>query len=209
MNNRPKRNDQHRVTMYTRSPAPKEAQFHTRPPIDGSTRRVWREPAYREEEDYYEEERYVRPARTREKPYIHPFLPIGIILLSLVLLWFGINALFSWWQVMQDDWHYGRPRTYQVDAVVGHHDSAAHPSHFIALNLRGAIEVIECPGGDCMHAKIYTGPSLLGQGQDLVPVTLHFADTDGDGKPDMVMTVQSATIIYHNTGVDGFTPPKE
>src|SRR6266487_4661311 len=47
-----------------------------------------------------------------------------------------------------DIWHYGYPRTYQTDAVVGHGDSLAHPSHFIAINLDGHLEVIELSGGD-------------------------------------------------------------
>ncbi len=33
------------------------------------------------------------------------------------------------------------PRTFQVDAVVGHNDSATNPSHFIAMNLNGRIEM--------------------------------------------------------------------
>src|SRR5207302_7178556 len=57
----------------------------------------------------------------------------------------------GWWTRYQDDLHYGYPRTYQTDARVGHND-AAMPSHFIALNLHGHLEVIECPGADCTKA---------------------------------------------------------
>ena len=55
------------------------------------------------------------------------------------------------------------------DAVVGHNDSPANPSHFIALNLNRHIVIIELPGADPSKAKIYTGPILLGDGQDLTP----------------------------------------
>ncbi|HET8846357.1 MAG TPA: hypothetical protein VFN35_33150, partial [Ktedonobacteraceae bacterium] len=48
---------------------------------------------------------------------------------------------------------YGTPRTFQIDAVVGHHDGPAHPSHFEGLNLNGQIEVIELHGGDPSHTQ--------------------------------------------------------
>ena len=80
------------------------------------------------------------------------------------LVWLALSWLVPWWQVTRDDLVYGRPRTFQVDAVVGHGDSAAHPSHFLVLNLSRQIEVIEFPGGDSAHAKIYTGPTLIGVG---------------------------------------------
>jgi hypothetical protein len=106
----------------------------------------------------------------------------------------------NWWQITQDDWHYGRPRTYQVDQVVGHNDSPQNPSHFIAINLRRQVEVIEFPGGDATHAKIYMGPLLLGPEQDLAPVTLTFKDVNGDGKIDMIVNVQGSHFIFLNTG---------
>src|SRR5215469_16870910 len=81
---------------------------------------------------------------------------------------------------MKDDLHYGRPRTFQIDAVVGQNDSASNPSHFIALNLNGRIEVIEFPGGDASKARIYLGPQLYGSGQDLIPVTLSFVDVNAN-----------------------------
>jgi len=105
---------------------------------------------------------------------------------------------FQWWQVEQDDWHYGRPRTSQVDAVVGHTDSPTSPSHFLALTLSRHIEVIEFPGGDATHARVYLGPTLIGEGEDLAVVTLRFKDVNGDGKPDMIVSVQDSTIIFLN-----------
>jgi len=106
--------------------------------------------------------------------------------------------LVNWWQVTQDDWHYGRPRTFQTDMVVGHNDSAGSPSHFIAINFNRRIEIIEFPGGDISHAKLYLGPSLFGDGEDLAVVTLSFKDVNGDGKPDMIINVANTHIIYLN-----------
>jgi len=67
------------------------------------------------------------------------FLGIGMI--AMLALWALLTLAVSWWSVKWDDIQYGRPRTFQVDAVVGHNDSATNPSHFIAMNLNGRIEM--------------------------------------------------------------------
>lgn len=141
------------------------------------------------------------------KRKLHPLLWPGLAMLIMFFGWISLSALGSWWQTTQDDWHFGRPRTYQIDAVVGHSDSASNPSHFIAINLNRHIEVIEIPGGDASHAQIYIGPTLLGDKQDLTPVTLSFSDVNGDGKPDMIMHILDQTIIFLNDGKK-FTSPK-
>ena len=89
---------------------------------------------------------------------------------------------------------------------MGHADSVAHPSHFIALNLNGHIDVIELPGGDATHARIYTGPQLFGDNAMLTPVTLSFKDVNGDGKPDLLLHVQDQTIVFLNDGTQFKTP---
>jgi hypothetical protein len=122
----------------------------------------------------------------------------GIAAIIMIIGWIAFSALASWWQVTQDDWHYGRPRTFQTNAVVGHNDSAANPTHFIAINLNRHIEIIEIPGGDAAKSKMYAGPILIGQGQDLTPVTLDFKDVNGDGKPDMIVNVQDSHFVYIN-----------
>lgn len=122
----------------------------------------------------------------------------GIAMFIMILGWLVFSALGSWWQTTQDDWHYGRPRTFQVDQVVGHNDSAATPSHFIAMNLNRHILIIEIPGGDPSKTRMFSGPTLLGPGQDLTPVTLTFRDVNGDGKPDMIVNIQDTHVIYLN-----------
>lgn len=119
----------------------------------------------------------------------------GGMMLTLVVLLLGqlvLTGITTIW----NDWHYGRPRTFQIDAVVGHGDSIAHPSHFIALNLRGRIEIIELPAGDPTRARIYSGPQLYGSGADLVPVTLQFSGPTRT--PDMVILFQGTQVIFHN-----------
>jgi hypothetical protein len=128
----------------------------------------------------------------------HWLVFIGIAMFIMIIGWIAFNALGSWWQTTQDDWHYGRPRTFQTDAVVGHNDSLSNPSHFIAVNLNRHILIIELPGGDSSKARIYSGPILIGPGQDLAPVTLTFQDVNGDGSLDMIVNVQDAHFVYIN-----------
>ncbi len=123
---------------------------------------------------------------------------VGAAMLIMLIGWIALSSLSSWWQVTTDDWHYGRPRTFQTDVVVGHNDSTANPSHFIALNLQRHVEVIEMPGGDASKAKIYTGPVLIGQGQDLAVVTLSFKDVNGDNKPDLIVNIQDSRFVFIN-----------
>lgn len=128
----------------------------------------------------------------------HPLTYIGLTVLIAVVAFVVISSFLRWWNGYQDDLHYGRPRTFQCDVRVGHND-AHTPSHFIALNLHRHIEVIEFPGGDATKAHVYPGPTLIGDGQDLTPVTLTFKDVNGDGKLDMLVHIGTeTTIVYLN-----------
>lgn len=133
------------------------------------------------------------------------FLGLGMCLTLVV--WIGGNLLLTWWQGYQVNQHYGSPRIFQCDAVVGHQDSPTHPSHFIALNLHGQIEVFELPGGDGTAVKVYAAPVLMGPNQDQAVVTLSFEDVNGDGKPDMIVAVQDTRFVFLNTGT-AFRPSK-
>ena len=136
------------------------------------------------------------------------WLPVMVAaIVVMVLGWCIVNAVLGWWQVTQDDLRYGRPRTYQTDQVVGHNDSVAHPSHFIAINLNRHVEVIEFPGGDASHARVYMGPILVGNGQDLAPVTLTFKDLNNDRRPDMIINVQDSHFVFINDP-DQFRAPR-
>jgi hypothetical protein len=140
------------------------------------------------------------PRSTRRLPKMQRLLLIGVgigMILAVLLTLVG-QLLIGWIGTTLDDLHYGRPRTYQVDAVVGHNDSATHPSHFIALNLAGQVEVIEFPAGDAARAKIYLGPHLYGANADLVPVTVQFVDIYHDHLPEMVVQVQGEQVIFSN-----------
>jgi hypothetical protein len=135
----------------------------------------------------------------------HPLLYLGVGMIAMLALWTLLTSAISWWNTTWDDLHYGRPRTFQTDALVGHNETTGTPSHFIAINLNGRIEIIEFPGGDGSKARIYLGPQLYGTGDDLIPVTLSFADVNGDHLPDMIIHFQSSRIVFINDQ-GGFRP---
>jgi hypothetical protein len=141
------------------------------------------------------------PRQHRQRlPRFHWLVWVGLAMLVMLVGWYALTALGTWWQTTHDDWQYGRLRTFQIDANVGH-GTASHPdSHFIAQNLNRKIIVIEIPGDDPTYARIYLGPTLIGPGEDLTPVTLSFADVNGDGKLDMIIHVSDSQFIFLNTG---------
>ena len=137
-----------------------------------------------------------RPRRRRP----HWMLRLGLALSLVFLSWLLLTEAATWTQQALDTLHYGYPRTYQTDAVVGHGDSPTHPSHFIALNLDGHLEVIELAGGNPAHVHIYVGPTLTGPEAAQVPVTIMFQDVNGDGKPDLLLLFNGIQVVYLNTG---------
>ncbi len=88
----------------------------------------------------------VQPTKRLKRTRFHWLVFVGLAMLVMIIGWLTFSALSSWWSTTQDDWHYGRVRTWQGDAVVGHGDSTTNPSHFIAVNLNGQVLVIEIPG---------------------------------------------------------------
>ncbi len=144
-------------------------------------------------------------ARRRSLGKVHPLFYLGGGMVAMLILWMILSVVSGWFTAAWDDLQYGRPRTFQIDARVGHNEQAGTPSHFIALNLNGHIEIIEFPGGDASHARVYIGPQLYGSQADLTPVTLTFADVNGDHKLDMIVNFQGSHIVYINSQ-GGFRP---
>lgn len=134
------------------------------------------------------------PGRRR----LHPLFFIGASMLAMLLLSIGITQALAWGTNVLNGWRYGYPRTFQIDAVVSHRDSSSMPSHFLAINLHGLVEVIEWPGGDSAHARIFLGPQIFGPNSDLEPVVLRFADLNGDHLPDMILEIQGSRIVFIN-----------
>lgn len=152
-----------------------------------------------------EKQRSRKLPRSRQR--YHPLLLLGIGMLLTLTLWVTAAQLFSWGASALNTLRYGYPRTFQIDAVVGHQDSSRSPSHFLAVNLHGRIQVVEWPGGDASHARIYLGPQLLSPGSDQLPVTLRFVDVTGDHLLDMVIEVEGSRVVFINDA-GSFRPPK-
>ena len=139
-----------------------------------------------------------RPPRRRSRHW-SVYLVTGMATMTALVI--SLSSLGSWWQHVQDDWTYGMPRTYQTEAVVGHnHDSRAHPSHFLAVNLKGHLEVFELPAGDPTKVRVFLGPTIVGTGADQVVVTISFADLDHDGTPDLILHYGESEEVFSNKG---------
>jgi hypothetical protein len=124
----------------------------------------------------------------------------GAILMTIG--WFLITLLMNWVTVTLDDLHYGRPRTYQTDADIGH----GGISHFTAENVNGQIYIMEIVEGDPKKSSLLTGPQLAGGGADLLPVTITFKDVNNDGYPEMIVFVNGQPMETFTNSKDGFKP---
>ena len=141
-----------------------------------------------------------KPHRARHNSSFrpHPLLLLGLGMMAMLLLWIVLSAAWNWGTITWDDLHYGRPRTYQVDAWVGHNEQTGHPSHFIVLNLNRRIEIIEIAGGDPAHTRIYPGPQLYKAQSELIPVTVRFTTSHGKKYPNMTVLFGDSQVIYLN-----------
>lgn len=106
------------------------------------------------------------------------------------------------WQNWRDSATYGYPRTFHLNADVGHGDPNHRTSHFIALNNNGNLEVIELPGGDpaTYPPRLYKIATLTGSGADLVVLTVSVSDVNGDGRLDLIASYSGAEVILFNDG---------
>ena len=134
------------------------------------------------------------------KRSMHWLLYVGVGMIAALALWLIFSSLLAWGIRKYNDIAYGYPRYYQTDAVVGHNDSPAHPSHFIAQNLHGQVIVIELPGGNPTKSYDYVGPTMNASGDDLIPITLSFIDVHHNGKPDMFIHFQDHEFYFCNDG---------
>jgi hypothetical protein len=134
------------------------------------------------------------PPRRRRRAY-HPLVYLGVGMVASVVCPMDFLWIHGIWMNVQ----YGYPRSFQVDARVGHNDDIT-PSHFSALNLAGHLSIVEYPGGDASKALVYVGPVLFTDNQGETPITLEFRDVTGDGKPDMLIHVGDMTIVFVNDG---------
>jgi len=155
-----------------------------------------------------EEPQALRPKRKRRG--WHPLWYLGLGMIVMLVLWVGLSWLMNWWYTTQNDMTYTKAfRTFSVDYAVGHNnDSSANPSHFIVQNDKRHIIILELPADDASKTVIYTGPQLIGDGQERTPVTISFSLNAQTGRYDMVLHVQDQTYVFTNNGKK-FVPPQQ
>ena len=143
----------------------------------------------------------LRPQTEAPQRRYHWLVPTGIIMIITIACYLLLYGGVVGGRLVYNNLTYGSgTRTSQIDAVVGDHDSATSPTHFIALNLHGTIDIVEFPSGDVTHAKVYPGPHLLWSNADRAVVTLEVKDVNGDQKPDVVIHVWGDTdLLFHQT----------
>ena len=129
--------------------------------------------------------------------------------ISAILLIALIGGLFL--QAHSDDLHYGSPRTFQIDVVVGHGRQYSSSQPLYCRQPQSSSYRVELPAGNPAGAESYIVPYyILGPGSDQAPVTLEFRDVTGDGKPDMIIHIhlqaQEQTFVFVNDGTR-FRPP--
>lgn len=136
-----------------------------------------------------------KPKKTRVVGYRRFFLARTLVISGLLLLFLALgimvfSAFASWWQRHNDDVTYGMPRTFQTDEYVGHGDSPDHPNHFIAVSIKGVVEVVEINTQNIKldHAYYITSTDQLN------PVTLTFPTIDG--KQYMYVSIGDSSNAY-------------
>ncbi len=165
------------------------------------------------EEEQAPGRRAIAPKRRQPAPPTHtrqpvrPWFFIGLGLVAIILLWIGISQAVTQITNEYNNVVYGNPRTYQVDAVVGQGDDAQHPSHFLAVNLRGIVTIIDFPAGDPGRARVLATTSVLGPNADQAVVTLRFIDVNhNNGRPDMLIDIDGVeSVLINDQGT--FRPP--
>ena len=193
------------ITTRTRYPAPTTATYFE---VDEEGEEVYTRPPTRTSARRYDLTPYRHGGRERQTEELprqgkHPLFYIGICLMILVLFITAYTYIPPTWQRHLDDMQYGYPRTFQTDANVGR---GIGTSHFLVVNVHGTIEVVEIPNtpnNTTVQPHLYIIMHLSGQGADLVPATLSFPDVNGDGKPDLQVTVYNGAnpsiwILFNN-----------
>lgn len=126
----------------------------------------------------------------------HPLASAALAAVAVLVAYQVVSGAVSWAQLRLDDLRYGYPRSSQLEGYVGFGESNGLPTHFIALNLHRQIVVLYIAGDDPSHVSTIKGPVLFGENAEYLPVTLRLVDVNGDGYPDLVLSVGQQQLVY-------------
>lgn len=157
--------------------------------------------------------RYVRSDTTamfRTTPSVYTPRFYATAIVAMIAVYICCSVAFSWGSVQLAEVGYGASRTYHADAYVGINDDAQRPSHFVAMNVKSQVVIMQIPAGDARLTRVIHGPALTGPNAAHTPVLLTFRDTNADNRPDMIVTAGAQSYTYLNRS-DAFVlvPPEE
>jgi hypothetical protein len=174
-------------------------------PWDDEMDRLWdtSEPAERPASVAAPNQARPRPARERAERVAAPrqgnrLLTLLFAVALVVVVFLAATAAFNWGRVRLDDLRYGRPRTTQLAAYVGHGDGDGLPTQLMAVNMNRRITIIEVPGGDPSRVRTIPGPYLVGKDEELTVATMRLLDVNGDSHPDLLLRVKNEELVYIN-----------
>lgn len=128
---------------------------------------------------------------------MHWLFMVGLGMAIALLLWMAGSSAVAWGTQRYNDVLYGTPRTFQIDAVVGHgEDSKENPSHFIAMNWNRQAVVLQFKAGDPTQSVSYVAPINIVNDNGEAPVLLSFKDVNKDEHVDMILTIQVQSPQY-------------
>ncbi len=120
------------------------------------------------------------------------------LVLAILAAYALLGVVVEQVRTVADDIRYGRPRTTHLSGFVGHGEDRGVETHLMAVNLNRRVVIIELPGGDPSVARVFEGPYLFGADEALTPIDLQLRDIDGDGTPDLLVTIRREQVIYLN-----------
>ena len=154
--------------------------------------------------------RGARPGTTAHTQRLYSTMYAVTLILAAVAIYVLVSFMLGKAQIVIDDVRYGRPRTTQLNAFVGHEEANGQPTHLLAINLNRQATIVELPGGDATKARTISGPYLFGADEDLTPVRLAVRDMDGDGQVNLLLDVRNEQVVYLNKdGVFRLPTPAE
>lgn len=138
-----------------------------------------------------------QPPIKKQPQHNHWLTPVGcgaVIVLGVVCLWTFV--VVPTYQHVSDQWNYGNSHVSETDATIN-----GQLEHFIGIDMRGHITVIEIPDTHPEKSRIYQAAQMVGDGNEHRIVLLSFRDVNGDHKDDLVISIEGESgyvVLFQN-----------